>query len=102
MNPKWMKIVKKTAYGTGRPEGQADLGAGPEVTAVAEEAYDFRQDTHRKDILAIMLKTLLVTYGHASAAGILRQDMEQVLMTLDPEPAKETETGKGQSEIIWP
>lgn len=103
MRPKWMRITKKTAYGTERPEGQTDLGTGAEVTAVAEEQYDFTQDTHRKDILSIIVRTLLTTYGYGSAAGIVRQDLELVLAVLNPDKKEEKkEETPQQGNIIWP
>lgn len=100
MKPETMNIIKRTVYKAERPEGQADLGSGPEVYAAADEAYDFRQDTHRKDIMSIMVKVLMRTYGHESAAGIMRQDMEAVLAKLGPAPAKEKDE-KESDVIAW-
>lgn len=102
MKPESMRIIKRTCYKAERPEGQADLGTGNEVLASAEDVYDFRQDTHRKDILGIMVKNLLITYGHDSAAGIMRQDLEAVLAKLNPETVKEQSKAEDAGGFIWP
>lgn len=103
MKPEAMNIIKRTVYKAERPEGQADLGTGPEVYAAADEAYDFRQDIHRKDIMSIMARVLMRSYGHESAAGIMRQDLETVLAKLDPErPAEQPKEEQTEGGIVWP
>lgn len=107
MEPVAMNIVKRTSYKAERPEGQATLGGTNEVTAVAEDTYDFTDREHRKDMLSIMLKNMMRQNGcDAHAAGALLKDeadeaVSKIIAQVWGQPQTQQQAQNQAKDDIW-